>query len=133
MSIQEDLNEMPMQEEAMPEMGNIPDSEQEIPRHMELMVGLDNMFSDLPPEKNRFMRSLLQEFPSISDAIAQELQVSMEEVDMFFAKLAGDESAQQEQMEMEAPTEQPVDQTQPPVNEVDRMLQAGRGQEQPLI
>ena len=100
---------------------------------MELMVGLDNMFSDLPPEKNRFMRSLLQEFPSISDAIAQELQVSMEEVDMFFAKLAGDESAQQEQMEMEAPTEQPVDQTQPPVNEVDRMLQAGRGQEQPLI
>ena len=84
--------------------------------------------------KIEFMRSLLQEFPSISEAISQELRMSVDQMDDFFGSMLGEErktlSAREQ---MEASPEQPIDQMQPPVNEVDRMLQAGRGQEQPLI
>tara|TARA_R100000315_G_C5226022_1_gene137076 strand:+ start:769 stop:1200 length:432 start_codon:yes stop_codon:yes gene_type:complete len=143
MSIQEDLNEMPMPEganqmpmpeEAMPEMQGASDSGEQLPRHLELMVGLENFFSGLPSSKIEFMRSLLQEFPSISEAIAQELRMSVDQMDDFFGAMLGEERKTMGVREqMQASPEQPVDQMQPPVNEVDRMLQAGRGQEQPLI
>ena len=140
MSIQEDLTEVPFEEDALETQDavinkDMPDTGQEIPRHMELMVGLEHFFSGLPPQKIEFMRSLLQEFPSISEAISQELQMSTDQMDDFFGAMLGKERktptarSQQEQM---AP-QQPVNEMEQPVNEVDRMLQAGRGQEQPLI
>ena len=139
MSIQEDLNEMPMPEganqmpmpeEAMPEMQGASDSGEQLPKHLELMVGLENFFRGLPSSKIEFMRSLLQEFPSISEAIAQELRMSVDQMDDFFGAMLGEERTTptvKEQMQVE---EEPMEQ---PVNEVDRMLEAGRGQEQPLI
>jgi len=143
MSIQEDLTEVPFEEgplEAQDAAINKdrPDTGQEIPRHIELMVGLEHFFSGLPPQKIEFMRSLLQEFPSISDAISQELQMSTDQMDDFFGAMLGEErktpTARSQQEQMAPPIEQqPVNEMEQPVNEVDRMLQAGRGQEQPLI
>ena len=135
MSIQEDLTELPVEEGALEAQDEVINKDmletgQEMPRHIELMVGLENFFRGLPPQKIEFMRSLLQEFPSISEAISQELRMSVDQMDDFFGAMLGEERTTptvKEQMQVE---EEPMEQ---PVNEVDRMLEAGRGQEQPLI